>query len=61
MRGAQPWHGGTDNLLSLTAGLSAIFQTPLPPQIEALPEWAQLAFAGYKTLNRIQVGQGLGR
>lgn len=26
----------------------------LPPQIEALPEWAQLAFAGYKTLNRIQ-------
>ncbi|PRW32956.1 activating signal cointegrator 1 complex subunit 3 isoform B [Chlorella sorokiniana] len=23
-------------------------------EIEALPEWAQLAFAGYKTLNRIQ-------
>ena len=25
-----------------------------PHQIEELPEWAQLAFGGYKTLNRIQ-------
>lgn len=25
-----------------------------PAQIEELPEWAQLAFSGYKTLNRIQ-------
>ncbi len=42
-------------LPALTPAVAALYVVrSRAMQIDALPEWAQLAFAGYKTLNRIQ-------